>query len=202
MPPAPCLLPAPATVRVHCLTQLPGSPKSFPPRSCCRQSLGQSLGLGAGDVGGGTVAGQEYELRGRRLRVVRQLGEGGYSFVYLVRQLQTGPAHGGSTSSGALAAAAAVPGAGQLWALKRVRAGMCAVSWWPRERRCMGTLFNRGEGHLAVTSRVATCKCACTMLILFAHPPQPHPTRLPRPPLPRSSAAARSSCGRRGTRWR
>ncbi len=92
-------------------------PKPTAALSACRQSLGQSLGLGAGELGGGTVAGQEYELRGRRLRVIRQLGEGGYSFVYLVRQLQPEFAH----DSAPLAAAAAAPGAGQLFALKRVR---------------------------------------------------------------------------------
>lgn len=67
-----------------------------------------SLGSG-GDARGG-AAGQEYALGRRRLRVVRQLGEGGYSFVYLVRELA-------GDGSGLLPAG----GAPQLYALKRVR---------------------------------------------------------------------------------
>lgn len=45
------------------------------------------LGAGGGAAGASAI-GQEYELGARRLRVVRQLGEGGYSFVYLVREVQ------------------------------------------------------------------------------------------------------------------
>ncbi|KAL4451544.1 hypothetical protein ABPG75_007206 [Micractinium tetrahymenae] len=89
------------------------------------QSLGQSLGLGGlnGDVGGGTAAGQVYELHGRRLRVIRQLGEGGYSFVYLVQPLRPDSVHSSSAGGGPLAVAAAAPAAGQLFALKRVLCG-------------------------------------------------------------------------------
>ena len=38
---------------------------------------------------GSAAAGEEVTLGGRRLRVVRKLGEGGYSFVYEVREVAT-----------------------------------------------------------------------------------------------------------------
>jgi hypothetical protein len=48
------------------------------------------MGLFGGAGGGAATAaaGQEFDLNGRRLRVVRQLGEGGYSFVFLVREVE------------------------------------------------------------------------------------------------------------------
>jgi serine/threonine protein kinase len=70
-----------------------------------------------GSAGGGAAtaaAGQEFELNGRRLRVVRQLGEGGYSFVYLVREVDM--AGGGGL----------LPTGTQVYALKRVSAGLPA----------------------------------------------------------------------------
>lgn len=61
-----------------------------------------------GAAGGG---GEEVEVGGRRLRVVKKLGEGGYSFVYLAREVHTPSAAGGSAPPG------------QLFALKKVLAG-------------------------------------------------------------------------------
>ncbi|KAL4856247.1 Serine/threonine-protein kinase ENV7 [Chlorella vulgaris] len=69
------------------------------------------LGAGGGAAGGGSAVGQEYEVSGRRLRVIRQLGEGGYSFVYLVKLVQGD------------GLAAASPGTDTLYALKRVLCG-------------------------------------------------------------------------------
>jgi hypothetical protein len=73
------------------------------------------MGLFGGAGGGAATAaaGQEFELNGRRLRVVRQLGEGGYSFVYLVREVE---AEGGGL----------LPTGTQVYALKRVSAGLPA----------------------------------------------------------------------------
>lgn len=76
-----------------------------------RHNMGEwvgGLGAGGGAAGGGSAVGQEYEVGGRRLRVIRQLGEGGYSFVYLVKLVQGD------------GLAAASPGTDTLYALKRV----------------------------------------------------------------------------------
>jgi serine/threonine kinase 16 len=59
-------------------------------------------------LGGG--GGEEVAVGPRRLRVLRKLGEGGYSFVYLAREIL--PAQ----------AAGQPPAAGQLFALKKVLA--------------------------------------------------------------------------------
>ncbi|EFN55898.1 hypothetical protein CHLNCDRAFT_145529 [Chlorella variabilis] len=91
-------------------TQLPQLQTSL---SQLGHSMGEWVGhLGAGGgAAGASAIGQEYELGARRLRVVRQLGEGGYSFVYLVRE--------GAGSGGLLAA----PAGTGLFALKRVLCG-------------------------------------------------------------------------------
>ncbi|PRW20781.1 Serine threonine- kinase 16 [Chlorella sorokiniana] len=65
-------------------------------------------------TGAPSAVGQEYQLGVRRLRVLRQLGEGGYSFVYLVRDVA---AAGGA---GALLPSAVGP---HTFALKRVLCG-------------------------------------------------------------------------------
>ena len=90
----------------------------------------QSIGLFGGAGGGAATAaaGQEFELSARRLRVVRQLGEGGYSFVYLVREVEA--AGGGGL----------LPTGAQVYALKRVRQPACwraclhaSAAWLARE---------------------------------------------------------------------
>ena len=73
-----------------------------------------------GGLGGGTgpdataVIGRVFMVNGRSLRVVRLLGEGGYSFVYLVLETATTAASAGAASG---------HGVGQHYALKRVLCG-------------------------------------------------------------------------------
>lgn len=138
----------------------------------CRHSLG--LGGFGGDAGGGSAVGQEYTLRGRRLRVVRQLGEGGYSFVYLVRQLaDAGP----STATSSLLASPAL--GTQLFALKRVSEAVCAaLKVQPGCRAWQGP---------------AACRALWPALLLLAGPAQcvdlwhsaEFATARPHPPCPR-----------------
>lgn len=74
-----------------------------------------SLGGGGAASLGAAELGREYDLGPRRFRLLRLLGEGGYSFVYLAREV-TPPG-----SAGPLAGGAAAAGEQRLFALKRVR---------------------------------------------------------------------------------
>lgn len=58
---------------------------------CCgpRSGHGERLGSIGGDGGGGGASGS-VKLNGRTLQLVRLLGEGGFSFVYLARDRASG----------------------------------------------------------------------------------------------------------------
>lgn len=79
-----------------------------------------SLGGGGGTSLGAAEIGREYELGRRRFRLLRLLGEGGYSFVYLAREV-TPPDSAGLLAGGGSGAGGS--GEQRLFALKRVRAG-------------------------------------------------------------------------------
>lgn len=148
------------------------APSASPPR---RHSILDGIGsLGGGGAGAASSAvGTEYELGGRRLRVLRQLGEGGYSFVYLVREV-----------AGSSAALLAPPAEPQQYALKRVRRGAALTG--PHVAGCAQPLPTSAQRCSLAWQPVLRMGCLS------------RPLFRPR----RCCAAARSSCGRRSRRWR
>ena len=76
-----------------------------------QEQINQRLAPWVPSLGGAAGGGEELDLGGRRLRIIKKLGEGGYSFVYLAREIPPSSVMDVS-----------VP-AGQLFALKKVLAG-------------------------------------------------------------------------------